>query len=59
MILVIIEFFACLFYSAIVVFAAFLFGYTDLRIIGLWAFWILFLVSLFIDFIRWLMGEWD
>ena len=59
MILIITELFTNLFYAAFIVFVAFLFGYTDLRLIGIWAFWILFLFSLFIDFIRWLIGEWD
>jgi len=59
MILIIKELFYNLIYDAFVVFVAFLFVYADLRLIGIWAFWILFLFSLFVDFIRWLMDEWN
>lgn len=57
MITIIQEFFASLFLSALVIFGAFLLGYVDLRIIGLWTFWIIFLFSLFVQFVNWLIND--
>ncbi len=57
MITIINEFFASLLLTALILLGAFLLGYVDLRIIGLWTFWVIFLFSLFVQFVNWLIND--